>query len=267
MSDGAGGQARPLIGVTTSELRQAKTLSPIPEGEPQRREMALGLTYMRALEEAGGIPLVIPPMHPQAIEPLLDRLDGICLSGGPDLDPETYGAPPHPELGPIEPDVDRFELALATSADERGLPILAICRGSQALNVMRGGTLHQHIPDLGTEIVHRPSATGGDPVSHPIEVEADSRLAAALGRTELQVNSYHHQAVDRLGERLRVTARAPDGTVEAIEDPERDFTIGVQWHAESDVHRACEAALFRRFVAACAAGPAPSRSAEAARTG
>jgi putative glutamine amidotransferase len=251
MIDGPTAPARPLIGVTTSELRQAQTLRPIPEGEPQRREMALGLTYMRALEEAGGIPLVIPPMHQQAIEPLLGRLDGLCLSGGPDLDPETYGAMPHPELGPVEPDADRFELALATCADETGIPILAICRGTQALTVVRGGTLHQHLPDLGGEIVHRRSATGGEPVSHPIEVEGDSRLAAVLGRTELEVNSYHHQAVDRLGEGLRATARAPDGTVEAIEDPRRDFLIGVQWHAESDVHRACEAALFRAFVGTC----------------
>ena len=103
--------------------------------------MVLGLTYLRAIEAAGALPMVIPPLPEEAIGPLLDRLDGICLSGGPDLDPDTYGADPHPELGPTEPDLDRFELAVARRADAREMPILAICRGTQALNVARGGSL------------------------------------------------------------------------------------------------------------------------------
>ncbi|MEA3034554.1 MAG: putative glutamine amidotransferase, partial [Sphingomonadales bacterium] len=104
---------RPLIGVTTSEVRTAEQVTLIPEGEPRAREMALGLPYLRGLEAAGGLPLVMPPLSEEAIEPLLDRIDGICLSGGPDLDPENYGAGPHPELGPTEPELDRFELAVA----------------------------------------------------------------------------------------------------------------------------------------------------------
>jgi len=248
---------RPLIGVTTSEMRRAESINPTPEGEPPARlEMALGLPYLRGIEAAGGLPLVMPPLHPEAIEPLLDRLDGICLSGGPDLDPEGYGAPPHPELGPIEPDLDRFELAVARRADAREMPILAICRGTQALNVIRGGALHQHLPEISTEISHR-QRIPGDQTSHPVVVEPGSRLAAALGDDEvevsdrLDVNSFHHQAIDRLGTGLRVSARAPDGTIEAVEDPERPFLIGVQWHAETLVHRPYEAALFRRFVEAC----------------
>jgi putative glutamine amidotransferase len=248
---------RPLIGVTTSEIRRTENMKPIPEAEPPARfEMALGLPYLRGLEAAGGLPLVMPPMHPNAIEALLDRLDGICLSGGPDLDPEGYGAKPHPELGPIEPDLDRFELAVARRADARGMPILAICRGTQALNVVRGGALHQHLPEISTEIAHRQDAPGDQP-SHPVQIEPGSRLAAALGDDEveisdrLDVNSFHHQAIDRLGEGLVVSARAPDGTIEAVEDPDRRFLIGVQWHAETLVHRPYEAALFRRFVAAC----------------
>ncbi len=117
--------------------------------------MALGITYLKAIEAAGGLPVVMPPMAEDAIEPLLDRLDGICLSGGPDLDPALYEAEPHPELGPIEPDLDRFELAVAARADAREMPILAICRGTQALNIVRGGALHQHLPDLSTEVAHR----------------------------------------------------------------------------------------------------------------
>lgn len=248
---------RPLIGVTTSEVRSPERVKSIPEGEPKVKELALGLTYMRAVEAAGGLPLVIPLLEEKAIEPLLDRLDGICLSGGPDLDPQHYGADPHAELGPTEPDLDRFELQVARCADARELPILAICRGTQALNVVRGGVLHQHLPEFGEEIPHRQELPGTQ-TSHPVRITRGSRLAAALGyerelevADELDVNSFHHQAIDRLGEGLEVTARAPDGTIEAIEDPHREFLIGVQWHAETLVHRPYEAALFQHFVAAC----------------
>ncbi|HET8954572.1 MAG TPA: gamma-glutamyl-gamma-aminobutyrate hydrolase family protein [Solirubrobacterales bacterium] len=247
---------RPLIGVTTSEVRAPERATPIPEGEPRVRELALGLTYMRAVEAAGGLPLVIPLMDEEAIEPLLDRLDGLCLSGGPDLDPGNYGADPHEELGPTEPDLDSFELAVARRADAREMPILAICRGTQALNVVRGGVLHQHLPEVSAQIPHR-QKTPGTETSHPVEIERDSRLADALGYREIEVadaldvNSFHHQAIDRLGEGLRVTARAPDGTIEAIEDPGREFLIGVQWHAETLVHRPHEKRLFASFVEAC----------------
>ncbi len=247
---------RPLIGVTTSEIRAAERVTPVAEGEPKGVEMALGLPYLQGIEAAGGLPVVMPPLPPQAIEPLLDRLDGVCLSGGPDLDPSTYGADPHAELGPTAPDLDRFELDVARSADARELPILAICRGTQALNIVRGGVLHQHLPDLSEEIAHRQSQPGDQP-SHPVLVVPGSRLAEALldGDGDLDgdfgVNSFHHQAIDGLGDGLVVSARAPDGTVEAIEDPSRRFLVGVQWHAETLVHRPYEAALFRRFVDAC----------------
>ena len=124
----------------------------------------------------------MPPLDEEAIEPLLDRLDGICLSGGPDLDPATYGAEPHPELGPTEPDLDRFELAVARRADAREMPILAICRGTQALNIVRGGTLHQHLPEISDRDRPPPDAPPATEPSHPVEVEPGSRLAAALGR-------------------------------------------------------------------------------------
>jgi putative glutamine amidotransferase len=244
---------RPLIGVTTSEVRPKERVHPVPEGEPAAVEMALGITYLKGIEAAGGLPLVIPLLATEAIEPLLDRLDGICLSGGPDLDPALYEAEPHPELGPVEPELDRFELDVAARADAREMPILAICRGTQALNIVRGGALHQHLPDLSTEVAHRQTNPGTEP-SHPVEVDPGSQLAEVFGGGEIKVtdvNSFHHQAIDRLGDGLRVSARAPDGTVEAIEDPGRRFLIGVQWHAETLVHREAEAALFRRFVEAC----------------
>jgi len=243
---------RPLIGVTTSEVRPKERVHPIPEGEPLGVEMALGLHYLKAIEDAGGLPLVMPPLAEEAIEPLLDRLDGVCLSGGPDLDPALYAAEPHPELGPIEPELDRFELAVAARADAREMPILAICRGTQALNIVRGGALHQHLPDLSTAIPHRQTVASTE-ASHAVEVDPDSQLAEVMGgEAQLaDVNSFHHQAIDRLGDGLRVSARAPDGTIEAIEDPRRRFLIGVQWHAETLVHRRPEAELFRRFVEAC----------------
>ena len=198
-------------------------------------------------------------LRPDVIIRVCTPLSGVCLSGGPDLDPDTYGARPHPHLGPTEPDLDRIELEIARRADARELPILAICRGTQALNVARGGVLHQHLPEISAH-PHRQQAPGTE-TSHPIEIEPGSRLAAALGDEEvevpdeLDVNSFHHQAIDRLGGGLKVTARAPDGTIEAVEDPARPFLIGVQWHAETLVHRPYEAALFRHFVEASRLSP------------
>src|SRR6476659_4765187 len=131
---------RPLIGVTTSELRPSAMATTRRHGEPAHPEMALGMTYLRTLDAAGAIPVVLPPVGTDHLGPLLDRLDGLCLSGGPDLDPAAYGAGDrHPELGPTEPSLDAFELSLARQAVSRNLPILAICRGAQALNVACGG--------------------------------------------------------------------------------------------------------------------------------
>ncbi len=247
--------SRPLIGVTTSEVRRAEQIEQTAQGDPPRHEMALGLTYMRAIEKAGGIPVVIPPLEDRAIEPLLERVAGICLSGGPDLDPGSYDQQPHPMLGPTEPDLDRFELAVARAADERGKPLLAICRGAQALNIARGGSLHQHLPDreaeAGSAIGHRQKAAG-DIVTHEVEISPHSKLAEIVGSTRIEVNSFHHQATERLGDDLVPVAWASDGVVEGVEDPAREFLIGVQWHAESLVDRPEELALFEAFVEASA---------------
>ena len=245
-----GAGLKPLIGVTTSEVRPGTRVYPTPQGDPPGREMALGLTYLRAIEAAGGLPVVIPPLELDAVEPLLDRFSGVCLSGGPDLDPGAYHERRHPELGPVEPELDRFELELARRADARGLPMLAICRGEQALNVARGGTLHQHLPDRpGTTIDHRQSAPGHQP-THTVDVAARSRLARLMGRRNARVNSFHHQAVDRLGTGLRAVAWSPDGVIEGVEAPARDFLVGVQWHAETLVARRDNAALFAGLIRA-----------------
>jgi len=240
----------PLIAVTTSEVRPSKPLRATPEGDPPQQEMALGLKYLRAIEAAGAVPVVVPPLRPDAAAELLERVSGVCLSGGPDLDPVAYGAREHERIGPTWRELDAFELALAGAADARRLPILAICRGMQAVNVARGGTLHQHLPDVvGEQINHRQDEPAADP-THWVTLNGDSQLRRILGRSRTKVNSFHHQAVDELGERLVITGRARDGTVESLEATDREFLLGVQWHAECMVARAEQAALFRSFVEA-----------------
>jgi putative glutamine amidotransferase len=241
----------PLIGVTTSEVRAAERTHHTQHGEPPRKEIALGIVYMRVVEQAGGVPVVVSPVRGGAIDSLLDRLDGVCLSGGPDLEPQIYDAAPHPCLGPTEPEFDRFEQELTKRADAREMPILGICRGMQSLNVARGGTLLQHLPDV-TDLVHR-QASPGHVATHPISIDPGSLLAQLTGETSLDVNSFHHQSPDRIGDGLVVVARAPDGIVEAIEDTRRPFCMGVQWHAELMTDREPEAALFARFVEVAAA--------------
>jgi putative glutamine amidotransferase len=242
--------SRPLIGVTSSEMRVAKSVEPTPQGEPPRKEMALGLAYLRSIEAAGGLPLVIPPMPSAAIAPLVDRLHGLCLSGGPDLDPVAYGAAPDEELGPTEPELDRFELDLAREAHGRNLPILAICRGAQLLNVATGGTLFQHLPDRTDGTVEHRQPGAADTVTHLVDLAGGSLTAAVIGATEISVNSFHHQAVDRLGRGLLAVGWSPDGVVEAIEAPARDFVLGVQWHAECLAERPEQKRLFTGLVEA-----------------
>ena len=252
----------PLIAITTSELRSKEDVRRTPQGEPPHTEMSLGLAYVRAVSAAGGIPVVLPPLPETALAPLLDRFAGICLSGGPDLDPSTYGAERHRELGPTEPDADRFEIELAQLAWERNLPLLAICRGSQTLNVARGGTLIQHLPELEQVTIEHRQTEAGDAVTHAVELDGDSMLAGFAG-TRIEVNSFHHQGLDRLGTGLRVVGRSPDGVVEAIEGIDRRFVIGVQWHAECLTSRPEQARLFEGLIEA-AAQPDFARRARAA---
>ena len=219
---------RPLIGVTTSELRPGTLATLQRDGAAPHPEAMLGTTYLRAIEAAGGIPVILAPVDLAAVPELVERLDGVCLAGGPDLDPIAYGAPTRdPRLGPTQLGVDTFELAVARAADASGLPLLGICRGAQALNVARGGTLHQHV-DGHRQRPSRPVTT------QRVSVAADSLLAAitsagAGARRQLLPPPGRR----RPGAGLRVVARAPDGTVEAIEDRTRTLVLGVQWHAET----------------------------------
>jgi putative glutamine amidotransferase len=254
-----GARVKPLIGITTSEVRIPDHVSPAPQSDPPRREMALGMKYTMAVEAAGGLPVVMPPMHDELIDPLLDRLSGIVLSGGPDMDPGTYGGRYHPQLGPTEPDLDHFELQIVSAVLERRMPLLAICRGAQVLNVALGGNLYQHLPDEpGGPIDHRKRTPDAPDTAHDVEVGDSTVLAEALHlHGACHVNSFHHQAAHRVGEGLVPVAYAPDGVIEGLELPDRDFVVGVQWHAEAMIDRPEQLALFESFVSAAGRYDAP----------
>jgi putative glutamine amidotransferase len=240
---------QPLVGISTSEVRSPGDHGLVSQGEPPRTELALGERYLEAVRRGGGMPVILAPVAGEEIESLIERLDAVVLSGGPDLHPSAYGVAPHPELGPTEPELDRFELELARRAVGRGLPVLGICRGMQVLNVALGGSLHQHLPDLDGGVDHRQDRPSGEP-THRVTLGRDSRLTKVLGRRYVKVNSFHHQGLHALGKGLAIAGHAPDGQVEAIEAPGRRFTFGVQWHAECLVEHPEQLALFRGLIRA-----------------
>jgi putative glutamine amidotransferase len=195
--------------------------------------------YVRAVSAAGGAPVLVPPGA--SLPETLDAVDGLVFSGGSDLDPELYEAEAHPETSGVIRERDDFELELMRAALERDVPMLAICRGSQVLNVALGGDLEQHVPDrIGTDLHKEVNGVFAD---HDVDVLAGTRLASILDDRQ-DVKSHHHQGFGRLGSGLREAARAPDGTVEALEDPARRFTVGVLWHPEAGE----DTALFRALV-------------------
>lgn len=244
-----------LVGITTAELFTPEQTIPAGESEPPQRKLALGMDYPGAVVAAGGVPVVLPPMMP-AGEAVLARLDALLVSGGPDVDPSLYDAQPRPQLGPVERDADPRERDLVLRAESMGMPILAICRGMQLVNVARGGTLWQDLPsEQPSELEHR-QTTPGTRTSHDVVVDRDSLLARTLGvddeaeSAEIPVNSFHHQAVRDLGRGLRIVSRAADGTVEGIEATDHPFLLGVQWHAESLVADRRQLRLFAGLVEA-----------------
>jgi putative glutamine amidotransferase len=245
--------SRPLIGLTTSEMRDPVRDELLPHAEAGREEMVLNFHYMRAVTGAGGLPVVMSPQPLDAVHDLVARLDGVLIPGGPDIDPSFYGHEPDDDLGPTWPELDRFEIAVVREAERRGLPLLAICRGMQVLNVAHGGTLYQHLPDhVGDDVVHR-RAKLDDPVAmHPVRVEAGSVLGGWLGRERVEVNSYHHQAPWEVGDGLRAVAWADDGVIEGLEGGR---SVGVQWHAEAMREAPEQRALFAEFVRAASARP------------
>jgi putative glutamine amidotransferase len=225
---------RPVIGVTTY-------LTPATFGVWEEDAALVPAAYVRAVESAGGRPLLVPPST-DAIDETLDALDGLLFSGGSDLDPELYGQDAHAETNGVVPERDKGELKLLRAALERDMPVLAVCRGSQVLNVALGGDLVQHLPDVVGDEKHK--HTPGVFADHDVDVFPGTRVHRILG-DRAPVKSHHHQGYGRLGEGLREAARAEDGTLEAVEDPSRRFTLGVLWHPEAGE----DFALFEALVA------------------
>ena len=225
MSDG-----RPAIGITTN-LVQARW------GAWDRRATLLPLEYITAIQRAGGLALMIPPdaQLDDAPDEALDRLDGLILSGGADIDPDSYGAERHPATGLTMPERDRTELALTRRAIERDMPVLGICRGMQLLNVAFGGSLYQHLPEhLGHEN-HLPFPGSFEGADHDVRLTPGSLAARAAGEERHPTKTHHHQGVQVLGEGLEVTGYSTlDELPEAVEIPNRRFVLGVQWHPEAD---------------------------------
>jgi gamma-glutamyl-gamma-aminobutyrate hydrolase PuuD len=228
--------ARPVVGITTY-------LTDASWGAWEVEAAVVPFAYVRSVAHAGGAPLLVPPGT--SVEETVDVVDGLIFSGGSDLDPALYGEEAHAETLGVVRERDDFELSLMRVALERDVPVLAICRGSQVLNVARGGSLEQHVPDRVGTNVHK--VTPGVFSDHGVEVVEGTQLASILGDRG-EVKSHHHQGFGSLGTGLRESARAPDGTVEALEDPSRRFTLGVLWHPEEGE----DLALFQALVAAAA---------------
>ncbi len=214
---------RPAIGIAIEN----------PKKEPE--VFRLREDYVRSVETGGGLPLVFAPGRPEDVGDLLDHVNGLLLTGGADVDPGLYGARPHPALGPVFRDRDDFEIALCREALRRDLPLLAICRGHQVLNVATGGTLVQDIPSEipGGAGTHDPDVERWQ-TAHDVEILPGTRLREILRAERVAVNSFHHQSIRDLGRDLVLSALSPqDGVVEGVEMPRKRFVVGVQWHPES----------------------------------
>ena len=230
---------KPVIGIGSDVL--------VTTGE---RDRAFAYTtYTEALRKAGAIPVVIPP-QPENSAQIVEELDGILLAGGEDCDPAAYGEDRHPTVEPMDARRQSNDLGLARAARERGIPTLGICLGLQVMNVASGGTLIQDINShLKTDIEH--VSDPEDRARHGVRIESNTKLATILGGCrDIDVNSSHHQAIRNVGRGLRVTAKAPDGIVEGLEDPAHPFYVGVQWHPEDMTGEEAASALFGAFVEA-----------------
>ena len=238
--------SKPIIGVTTFRLN--------PRGVLPR--MALNEAYVRAVQAAGGIPVLIPVgITPDQFDDLFGSLDGVLLTGGVDLNPARYGAPMHPEIDELDLARDEMEIAMVHWLLENNKPFLGICRGIEVINVALGGTLYTHISDQLPNALFHPCYGGDRPrnlLSHHVNVEPGSKLAGLIGEGQVWVNSLHHQGIHELAPGLRAVAFAGDGLVEGIEHPSHPFAIGVQWHPEELIEHPNMLNLFQAFMKASA---------------
>lgn len=242
---------RPLIGIPAATYTDQEYIA-----TPTQR---FNGNYPAALAACGALPLIIPLNLPEGtLRDIFQRLDGLCLPGGVDVDPAEYGEPRHPALGQVDAARDQTELTLARWALAAALPILGICRGIQLLNVAAGGSLYQDIPaqlPAANRHNYRLAETAWESYTHRVRIADGSRLAAILGAAEIMTNSFHHQALRRVADGFVVVAQADDGIVEAIEQPGRAFVLAVQWHPEGMFRSDPYAPrIFEAFVQACRDG-------------
>jgi putative glutamine amidotransferase len=247
---------RPVIGITTQTLH---SIDGIPEGLPS--SWMMNQRYILAVAASGGVPWMVPLLDEDlaTLRAIYDRLDGVLIPGGVDMDPHTFGEDRSPRLGRIDSARDAVELALTRWSIEDKKPLLGLCRGTQVINVALGGSLYQDLEEeYPHAIKHDYFPTAGfsrDFLAHPVEVAAGSRLAGILERSDVLVNSMHHQGIKRLASTLAISAVAPDGLIEGVESSNGHFMLGVQWHPESLIdHDAGMRHLFASFIEAASAG-------------
>ena len=217
---------RPVVGLTSRTMQLAGT------GKTRATE-TVTRSYVEAVERAGALAVLLPNAEPARAPAYLDLIDGLLLTGGDDPHPRHFGEEPHPLIEAVDDRRDWFELAMVRAAHERGLPVLGLCRGVQMMNIALGGDIYQDIGSQTETTVRHVQTRLDDGPWHEVEIDPGSRLAALLGGGRRPVNSFHHQSCRRLADGLRVSATAVgDGLIEAVEDPERDFFLGVQWHPE-----------------------------------
>ncbi len=211
---------RPVIGITT-------------DGNDDDTRYMSTITYAAAVEKGGGLPLLLPYAVDHSLIPqYVDLLDGICFSGGNDMNPVRYGEEWHPKVARMDERREKFEFALIAEVEKRRLPALGVCFGSQLMNVYRGGSLIQFLPDQRPDALEHRKLPEKDPARHPVKLDVNSQLGRAIGKPDLSVNTYHKQAVNTIGRGLSIIATAPDGVIEAFEDPTMPLFAAVQWHPE-----------------------------------
>lgn len=231
---------RPLIGITTA-------------GQLDTSLFCLRSDYVEAVRLAGGLPMLLPPGEPD-LEAILDRIDGLLLSGGGDIDPVHYNGQPHPTVYNVDLQRDRSELALAKLVMNTDIPVLGICRGLEVLVVASGGNLVPHLPDeFGEAIAHRSHQSR--PSKHTVQIAPESRLASVIGATESQIVSWHHQAVCTVPDVWQTVARATDGVIEALEHKHHPWAIALQWHPELSLHDPQQQQIFQAFITATRSCP------------
>jgi putative glutamine amidotransferase len=227
---------RPVIGITT-------------DSNDTDDRYALTMTYVQAVEKAGGLPLLLPYAVDHALIPqYVDMLDGILFTGGNDMNPSRFGEEWHPKVARMDERREKFEFALIAEVEKRRMPALGVCFGSQLMNVYRGGSLTQFLPEQKPDAMEHRKLPDREPTRHPVKLDTDSQIGRAIGKREVSVNSYHKQAVNKIGHGLKIIATAPDGVIEAFEDPTLPLFAAVQWHPERLIDEPEHLAPFKLLV-------------------